>query len=541
MSNNDCIKNSLAVATAACISILLIQDSGVVFYTGILGVSLLLIMALFSPWLGVLALFPLAFSLRPAPPSIGLQEISFAALLAVIFIVALVRLLRSFGISSIIRFFRVPLLIGLGVFSINLAVAMNNHVPLVDWARGAIPFLFIYALLPVCALVGDDESKIRWVGGSVATLIFLTAGYIVFYYFYHNIWQTYWIVTINGEEVRLSKEAALNNAEALGPMRDRITMLLAQATDTLLPVGMAAGFAVCTLARNRLGTIIGALMSLLCMSAVLITFTRSMLLSALAVIFLYSIFIFFFRKNLRVKLSATLAAVGTFGLAFILATGMQEIWLGRMSFLVESGAATLVDLVVTAPPAPEMLSSASEAPKKSADFNVSSRLEEYKIAWKMFLNHPALGNGLGVKHEMRWETTAGTSFTQFVAYIHSWPLYTLMVGGGLGFLIYSLVLFGPVFFRLTSLKSESTHWTVIRAVVLTMAIYGLFFAVFRLVSFNLLLAAVWGVIFAQGFAREINSRSGLGKVEHSDTLSSRTKEILVTHGSADQENMGLSV
>lgn len=536
MSNNDCIKNSLAIAAAACISILLIQDSGVVFYTGILGVSLLLIMALFSPWLGLLALFPLAFSLRPAPLSIGLQEISFAALLAVIFIVALVKLLRSFGISSTIRFFRVPLLIGLGVFSINLAVAMNNHVPLVDWIRGAIPFLFIYALLPVCALVGDDESKIRWVGGSVATLIFLTAGYIVFYYFYHNMWQPYWIVTTNGEEVRLSKEAALNNTEALGPMRDRITMLLAQATDTLLPVGMAAGFAVYTLARNRLGTTIGVLMSILSISAILITFTRSMLLSALLVIFTFSFFIFFFRKNLRAKLIAGLVSLSAFGLVFILATGMQQVWFGRISLLFQSGASTASLFLQSGDS-----TVANFSTKESADFNVTSRVEEYRIAWNMFLNNPALGNGLGVKHEMRWETTDGASFTQLVAYIHNWPLYILMVGGLLVFSIYCLVLLGPILLRFTSLNFESTHWTVIRTVALTMAVYGLFFAVFRLVSFNLLLAAIWGIIFAQSFARKINSQSALGTLTHSDTLSSRTKETLIEHGPVDHKKLGLSV
>lgn len=515
MSSNDCMKNSMAIAAAACISILLMQDPGVLFYTGILGVSLLVLTAIISPWLGLLALFPLAFALRPAPPSVGAQEISFAALLAVIFIAALIKLLRTCGIRSVLRLFGIPLLIGAGILSINLAVAMHNHVPMLDWIRGVIPFLFIYALIPVCALVSGDESKIRWVGASVGTLIFLTAGYIVFYYFYHDMWQPYWLILTNGEEVKISQEAALNNVNAMGPMRDRITMLLAQATDALLPVGMVVGFVVSTLARDRRITIVGALVAMLCMAAVLITFTRSMLISALLVMLLFSLYAFFAHKNLRVKLSANLATQGVFGVAFIFSTGMDQVWLGRLSLL--SGAAW----------------------KRKGDFNVMSRLEEYKIAWEMFLSHPVLGNGMGIKHGMRWETSEGVSFTEMVAYIHNWPLYMLMVGGLLGFLVYSLVIAGPVLYRLTSLRSESAHLTVVRAAVMTLAVYGLFFAVFRLISFNLLLAAAWGVVFAHKWSRE--NRASSAHAVHSHTASTQTKEKPVGHEPADQKNVELSV
>jgi hypothetical protein len=544
MSNFYSNKNSYAIAAGAIISIFLMQDPGAFFYTGILGAASLVLMALISPWMGLLALFPLAFALRPAPPSIGPQELAFAVLLTVIFIASLVKILRSFGINAALKLFAAPLLIGLGILSINLTVAMTNHVPLSDWLRGTVPFLFIYALLPVSALIGDDESKIRWVGGSFATLIFLTAGYIVFYYFYQGIWRPYWIVPTDGEAIKLTKEAAMNNLNAIGPMRDRITMVLAQATDSLLPVGIVAGFVTSVLTRNKYITYTGAIMSLLCMTAVLITFTRSMLLSALLVVILFSSFIFFFRKNLRKKLSISVVALGVYGLAFIFATGMQQIWLGRMSLLVESGIETIVNWA----PTPEAKIENSTAlleppltPKESADFNVSSRVEEYRIAWGLFTAHPVLGNGLGIKHEMRWETANGTSFTQFVAYVHNWPLYILMVGGALGVLTYSLVLLGPILFRITSLRSESEHWTIIRAVVLTLAIYGLFFAVFRLITFNLLLAAAWGVIFAQDLSRKYNSQRIPGKDARLGALSGKPDGASDELKSADEKNMELPV
>jgi hypothetical protein len=497
-------KNSCAIIAGSGIAILLSQDPGAAFYIGAAGALLLVFMALKSPWHGLLALFPLAFAMRPAPASLGLQELSFAALLGSIFVISLIKLLRTYKIKDALKVFAPPLLVGFIILGINLSIAIFNHVPLSDWLRGVIPFLFIYALIPVCILVGTNENRIRWVGASVATLIFLTAGYIVFYYFYQGIWRPYWIDPTDAQAIKLTKEAALLNANAVGPMRDRITMVLAQATDSLLPVGMAAGFVTCILSRCKRITAIGALMSLLCMSAVLITFTRSMLLSALLVIMLFSAFIFVFHTKLRKKLSVSAIALGLCGLLFIFSTGMQQIWLGRMSLLIESG----IEAVVNWKPSEETKSAVGDGmlqpivpTKENADFNVSSRVVEYGIAWDMFKSHPVLGNGLGVKHEMRWETSNGESFTQWVAYIHNWPLYILMVGGLLGIITYALILLGPILFRVTSVRVESTHWTILRSVVMTMAIYGLFFAVFRLITFNLLLATAWGIILTQALSR----------------------------------------
>ncbi|KAB0480397.1 O-antigen ligase like membrane protein [Pseudomonas reinekei] len=502
MNESYFIKNSCAIAAGAGTAILLSQDPGAVFYIGAAGALLLLLMALKSPWHGLLALFPMAFAMRPAPTSLGLQELSFAALLAIIFAVSVLQLLRTYEIKDALKIFAAPMLVGFLVLGINLAIALHNHVPLSDWLRGVIPFLFIYALIPVCILVSHDHARIYWVGGSVATLIFLTAGYIVFYYFYQGIWRPYWIDPSDAQAIKLTKEAASHNANAIGPMRDRITMLLAQATDSLLPVGMVAGFVTCILSRQKQITAISALMSLLCMTAVLITFTRSMLLSALLVIMLFSAFIFVFHTKLRKKLIVSAVALGICGLLFIFSTGMQQIWLGRMSLLIESG----IEAVVNWKPEPESGSGMAQT-KENADFNVTSRVVEYGIAWDMFKSHPILGNGLGVKHEMRWETSSGESFTQRVAYIHNWPLYTLMVGGLLGIITYALVLLGPIFSRVTSIRIESAHWTILRTVVLTMVIYGLFFAVFRLITFNLLLATAWGLILTQTLSRAPKNQS----------------------------------
>jgi hypothetical protein len=272
---------------------------------------------------------------------------------------------------------------------------------------------------------------------------------------------------------------------------------------------MVTGFMVATLAKRAINSVAGFLLSLLSMFAILTTFTRSMLSSALLVIGLFFIFILACRREMRSRWLVMFSSLGLLGLAFVVATGMQDIWIGRMSLL-----GTIPKAAVT------MISSAAKAemPKADADvksdFNVTLRFEEYRIAWKMFLAHPLLGNGLGVKHPMRWIDSAGNSIPQFVAYIHNWPLYILMVSGVTGLLFYLLVLFGPALSNIYSIGEEPMHWSLIRAMILTMSIYGLFFAVFRLITFNLLLAAAWGVVIAHDLTRRLHSgKVSGGKME----------------------------
>lgn len=600
------VKNALAISIAAFSSICLIQESGLFFDVGIAGIVSLIIMAVFSPWLGLLALFPLVLSIPPAPTSIGLPELSFIALLGVVSLGSLLQIFRSDSRSSTLKICSLALLSGFVLLSINLFIATSNNILLVDWIRGAIPFIFIYMFLPIGVLIGDDENKIKWVGASVGTLVLMLASYIIFYYFYYDVWKPYWIITTDAGVIKISEAAALDNLNAVGPMRDRITMLVAQATDALLPVGLVAGVILATLSRRAIIAGIGSVMALLCLLAILITFTRSMLLSPLLVLFLFAL-LMFFRKEQRLKLSLIFGTLATCSLMFIFATGMQDIWIGRISQLIaiqsvkmhqeapEAPVASSSDesdkMATTAeavqPAAPAIIPTATvtkkpddahssartdkvaadkvatkhvpakpvektqATPKKPAennkatptkpvekvkavptespkeepkasepavatdeppakevkDFNISSRMEEYKIAWDMFLSHPILGNGLGIKHQMSWETTDGVFLTKQVGYVHNWIFYMLMVGGLAGFIIYSLVLVSPVLYKSASIKTEPMHWTLIRACILTMALYATFFAVFRLITFNLLIAVAWGIVFSQILASRQKVRS----------------------------------
>jgi hypothetical protein len=488
----------VAIAVASVAASLLMQEAGGIFLAGIAVAAFIVLMALFSPWYGLLALFPMAFAIRPTPPSIGLQEAFFAVLLAVVFFGAVLKQLNNHGMGSLLRTFGWFVLSMCGLLAINLVVAHLNQVSLAEWLRGVAPFLFVLAFVPVAILLGHDRERHFWFGCSVAALIALMVGYVVVYYFANSLWQPYWNLTVYGEVLRVSEQVALDHPDsAYGPLLDRITMQVQRSTDAILPIGMVSGFVVAVLARGALGTLLGMCLSLISLAAILTTFTRSMLSSAVLVLGIFALFVLVYRRDRFLRMVWLTFCLGAAGLVFVLGTGMERVWIGRMGWLIES-INTLFRIELSGV-APEL---SGVAPDK-VDGNVSTRIEEYRIAWQMFLDNPLLGNGLGIKHEMRWETTEGKSLYQSVGYVHNWPLYILMVGGVAGLFAYFATLLGPVLSGLSSLRTESNARTIVRMVLLTMAVYGLFFAVFRLVTFNLILAAAWGYIYSRRVPKEI--------------------------------------
>ena len=141
----------------------------------------------------------------------------------------------------------------------------------------------------------------------------------------------------------------------------------------------------------------------------------------------------------------------------------------------------------------------------SKDPNVLTRLEEYRIALGFFYAHPITGAGLGVQHQIAFATSTGENLVQQVGYVHNWAFYFLMVGGMVGALAYgailsvpSLVLALKLFLRRNNVPEEEAerNWMIFNALwvgFLTIGLYALFFAVFRLITFNLVLAAGLGI------------------------------------------------
>lgn len=462
----------LVIAATALVAALMMPGQGTSFEFGAFLTVLLVILAFRIPWLGLLAVFPLAASLHPAPQGIGLHEALFALLVATVSLKFTADALFSDGWQALLKRFGLPLVLAGGLAIVNLLVAVSHGVGLADWARGIVPFLFIGLFIPVALALDRHPDRVRWIGISIGAAIALLAGRVVFFYLTNDLHHPYWMATVDGVSRRIPETLASLYPDARGPMLDRVTVHLPGASDALLPAGLVAGFMVATLASARRIAALGYAVSLLCLTAILMTYTRSMLLSAMIVLAFFMLQIAFSSRLLK-KATILMLGVALVAAGVVVSLSIEPLWGYRIGQLVVVNA---VDDTAS---------------------SVASRLDEYRIAWKRFLWHPLLGNGLGAKHAIRFYGNEGW-VSQYVAYIHNWPLYFLMTMGITGFLAYAWVLLTPAFKAGWSASPENGVFIVLRAIILTMAIYGLFFAVFRLITFNLLLGAVWGMVLAYG-------------------------------------------
>lgn len=458
----------VVVASLAAASMMVGHPASFAF--GALIALLLGVLALRVPWLGLLAVFPLAASIRPAPPGIGVQEAVFALLVAVVALKFIADAAVATGWRALLKQYGMPLGLAGGLAIVNLSVAVSHGVGLADWLRGLIPFLFIGLFIPVALALEQHPERLRWLGASIGALIALQAGHVVVYYLANGLHHPYWVIAVDGIPQRIPEALASLHVDAKGPALDRVTVYVQSATDALLPVGIVAGLIVATLASDRRAASLGYAVSVLSLAAVLMTYTRSMLLSAMIVLAIFVAQTALSRRYFS-KAAGLVLGLALVGGGVVATLEIESMWGYRMGRLAE---AVMAD---------------------GASSSVTTRLEEYRIAWDRFVEHPLLGNGLGAKHAIKFKGPEGF-VEQHVAYIHNWPLYFLMATGTTGFLVYAWVLLAPAFMRSQAASRENLIFTVLRAAILTMAIYGLFFAVFRLITFNLLLAAIWGVALA---------------------------------------------
>jgi hypothetical protein len=102
---------------------------------------------------------------------------------------------------------------------------------------------------------------------------------------------------------------------------------------------------------------------------------------------------------------------------------------------------------------------------------------------------------------MQFETTVGDAITERIGYVHNWVMYFLMVGGVLGLATYTTVLLLPALLAWRHLLS-SPYGVLVIATIGGMALYALFFAVFRLLPFNMVLGGLWALVVYHLSAKE---------------------------------------
>jgi hypothetical protein len=126
----------------------------------------------------------------------------------------------------------------------------------------------------------------------------------------------------------------------------------------------------------------------------------------------------------------------------------------------------------------------------SGDDNVSVRVNEYLDAWNVFAANPVFGGGIGVKFSLH-----GTSFTN---YIHNVSFYMLANVGLIGLLLYLL----QFYVILKGIKGRNMYAFSYSAGLFGVLLYSQFFASFKLIHNNILIAACLVIIAVANSTRD---------------------------------------
>lgn len=444
-----------------------------------------------TPWGLLLCAIPALFGLEPAPSELGLGELILAFLL--FFYVAGTYIQEYLANAKLFdRVFFVGHLILLLIICASCVHSITHGILFKEWLRAVVPFLVIYLIVPISLTVKNQfEFKAKWIFIAFSILAIELSVYINFIFFYEKYYSMYWLKSLDGEKIY--DYINLDVSSLLGPFRKRITLALNQATSELLPVSLVCFATVAVFTRNRKIQLLLIFAMLSSLFAILETYTRSMLLSSILVLFLLGILSLMLGSKLFKEYIKVLSVIGFSAFIFVQSSGMGDIWIGRMNTLFKFSASSGIENHSISSMNAIENHSISSTYAYAPDENVLIRLREYKIAFDLYKEHVLIGAGLGVKHQISFQTSEGHYLHHNVGYVHSWIMYWLMVGGIIGLIFYMFFLLGPLIL-LYKIKSQFTLVKVIvPSTLMTMAIYASFFAVFRLISFNLILATCCGI------------------------------------------------
>ncbi|MFC3907952.1 O-antigen ligase family protein [Legionella dresdenensis] len=442
--------------------------------------AVLVMYGVFRPWLLLLSLIVSLFSIEPTPKDVGASEI-IIAVMAVLYVLATY---TNEIYKGNIKALKSPLISSVIFSSLVLAscyYATNQGVSFADWMRGIFPFLLLYLSIPISITLKEDFSfRIKWVLIACAVLTLLILGYINSVFFVQGFYKIYWL---NEDGFKVYNSEVWNSDTLSGPFLDRITLTIQQATSELLPLGLVV-FTLVSLFTKKPNIKIASMgCAALSLFAILETYTRSMLLSSIIVLGLVGLWLFFYKRDLINAYLKICTVLVMLSLTFVSTLDTNSVWLGRISVFFKT-IYHVNDRSVYLP-----------SDNSNKDDNLLSRIVEYKIAWSQFSKKPLFGAGIGARHDINFPLSNGQYIHKKVGYIHNWIFYWLMVGGLAGVILYSSFIIIPLYY-VTRLPSEAWKLKVlVVSIMLTMTFYSLFFAVFRLLTFNLIFAIIWGISF----------------------------------------------
>lgn len=373
---------------------------------------------------------------------------------------------------------------------LNYFVGAMFDVSFTQWTRGLIPFCFI--AMSFIFFLASYRNQYFWILLFFSFLIAsgLFSFRVVETYINEKLWESHWFYYEAGQWFLIRDIQSFTANEALvKPFITRVTLLVQQSTDLFVPIGIVWGlWGGVFLKKNKL-RIFAVVIGLISLVAVTFTYTRSMLLAAFIIVLFMGLQIIF--KNKKKLTPYILICVGYLSVFLLTVTlfSLQDIYLNRLFETQQTIEKVFENQVVE-----------NQIEKYEGDANITARLEEYKIAWEMFTEAPVFGQGFGISHEMSFSTGFGEVLTQEVGYIHNWLMYILMTSGLVGLFVYSMFYYYPI--RAVFKYEESFEVRLlIYSTLGFMLLYASFFAVFRLLPFNILLGAIIAYAIHLGYRR----------------------------------------
>lgn len=316
------------------------------------------------------------------------------------------------------------------LYSMILGISLVKGVEVNDIIRGIAPFTLLFTFFPVFILLNNGKLKIK-------DFILLVYIYGLLYSF-NNVY-----LFLHNEFISSSKTFRITSID--------------QNTISSVPLFLAVmSFYQYLNSKDRIYSIITLLTFLITTSAILVTLTRSLLISLV----LFVAVILFLQLG---KLTATVFKK-MISIIFLMFIGLSIVMTQFSgTSLVLSIQARLMSLL-------------------SNDGNVAARLDEYILALDMFGDNPILGGGIGVRFSER----AGSD----VNYVHNSVMYVL-ANMGLTGLILLLISIGVFTYYTYQLKDKLT--TAFFLSVSAILFFTLFFATYKWISHNLLIGLSIGV------------------------------------------------
>ena len=419
-------------------SIMILEYFNLYVLMGVLLSLPIIILVIKNIKVGIYLLLCILFFTDPAPVTIGIKEIAYIALFGLVFFSFILKKLlskvASKGNDNIYRLLTLYLAILISSFFISY----YNGIILNDWIRGIIPFLNLFMFYVIIDEFRDTEQLAKLV--NIFVVVAIAFAFKTYYYYFQS-------------GIFLGNRATYNNSSAT------------------IPYPMAASIVFfCKMVFYKQKKLINGLIFIFLIGSVVVTLTRSMILSVILSLFILAYVILInrdFKKLVKPIILTTILIV--FAILLLQYQGIN------IAVILQS----VVDRFLS------MLS-------KGQDLNISLRQQENVLSFQEFAKHPILGHGIGYKFNPLYIEYGGEK----VGYTHNSILYLMVTTGMVGVLAYFSLFISSFYAFMKCFKAFNQDVEKIMSlsflgIAIMIFIYALFFATLRSNETNILLSMIF--------------------------------------------------